>query len=65
MANVQLFLALGVPLAANGLLFLMLNSRMSAVENRMTSLEVTMTTRFDLIMSKLTDLDTSLTRLEA
>jgi uncharacterized coiled-coil protein SlyX len=39
-------------------------SRMAALEARMAALENTMTTRFDLIMGRLMDLDTRLTRLE-
>jgi hypothetical protein len=37
---------------------------MAAREARMAALENTMTTRFDLMMGRLMDLDTRLTRLE-
>lgn len=40
-----------------------LGSRMSGIESRMTALENTLTTRFDLIVGWLMDLDTRLTRL--
>ena len=68
MDNVQLYLAIGVPIVFNGIMFTVLavtiDSRMSGIESRMTALENTMTTRFDLIMGRLMDLDMRLTRLE-
>ena len=68
MANVQLYLAIGVPIVFNGIMFTLLavtsTSRMAALEARMAALENTMTTRFDLMMGRLMDLDTRLTRLE-
>jgi hypothetical protein len=74
MDNVQLYLAIGVPIVFNGLMFTglavtttsrmaALDSRMSGIESRMTALENTLTARFDLIMGRLMDLDTRLTRL--
>jgi hypothetical protein len=68
MDNVQVYLAIGVPIVFNGIMFTVLavtsTSRMAALEARMAALENTMTTRFDLIMGRLMDLDTRLTRLE-
>jgi hypothetical protein len=71
MTDTQLYLAIGVPsfvvlagMLVNGLLFMGLNSRMTALETRMTNLENTFTTRFDLLMGKLTDMDTRIGVLE-
>lgn len=75
MNNVQLCLAIGVPIVFNGLMFTVLaimatsrmaalDSRMSGIESRMTALESTLIARFDLIMGRPMDLDTRLTRLE-
>jgi hypothetical protein len=67
MDNVQLYLAIGVPIVFNGIMFTVLavmsTSRMAALESRMAALENTLTTRFDLIMGRLMDLHTRLTRL--
>ena len=41
-----------------------LESRMGSLENRMLALETSMNTRFDLIMGRLSDLDTRLSVLE-
>jgi hypothetical protein len=38
-------------------MFLSLNSRMSSVEGRMLNLENTFTTRFDLLMGRLIELE--------
>ena len=64
MTDVQLYLAIGVPsfvvlmgMLMNGLLFLGLNSRMTALEGRMANLENTFTTRFDLLMGRLIELE--------
>jgi hypothetical protein len=65
----QLYLAIGIPsfvaligILVNSALYIALantlNARMTALENRMTSLEATITTRFDLLMGKLAELDT-------
>ena len=71
MTDTQLYLAVGVPTIAlvlgmigNGLLFNALSARMSSLEARMLALESSMNTRFDLIMGRLTDLDTRLSVLE-
>jgi hypothetical protein len=69
--DTQLYLAVGVPTIAlvlgmigNGLLFNALSARMSSLQARMLALESSMNTRFDLIMGRLTDLDTRLSVLE-
>lgn len=78
MTDFQLYMAIGVPSFAvllgmimNGLLFQAINARMSAVEARMTALEARMTgleatfnMRFDLLMGKLSELDSRLSVLE-
>jgi hypothetical protein len=75
MNNTQLYLAIGVPILFNSLMFTVtvimttsrmaaLDARMSAIETRMTALENTLTTRFDLIMGRLMDLANRLTRVE-
>ncbi|MGA2145824.1 MAG: hypothetical protein ABSH49_12775 [Bryobacteraceae bacterium] len=69
--TLQLYLAIGVPTLAlvlgmigNGLLFNALSARMTSLEGRMLSLETSMNTRFDLIMGRLSDLDSRLSVLE-
>jgi hypothetical protein len=56
MDNVQLYLAIAVPILFNGIMFTVLavttTSRMSALEARIAALENTLTTRFDLIMGR-------------
>ena len=68
MTNEQLFLSLGIPIPVNGLMFVILNSRISSVESRvetrMTSLEASMKRRFDLLFGKIEEIDTCLARLE-
>ena len=71
MTDVQLYLAIGVPTLAlvlgmigNGLLFNGLSARMTSLEGCMLSLETSMNTRFDLIMGRLSDLDSRLSVLE-
>jgi hypothetical protein len=67
----QLYLAIGIPTIAlvlgmigNGYLFNALSARMSSLESRMLALETSMNTRFDLIMGRLSDVDTRLSVLE-
>ena len=69
--TLQLYLAIGVPTLAlvlgmigNGLLFNALSARMTSLGGRMLSLETSMNTRFDLIMGRLSDLDSRLSVLE-
>jgi hypothetical protein len=75
LTDLQLYLTIGVPsfvvlisILVNGFLYnslsSALNSRMSSLESRMLALEATFTTRFDLIMGKLSELDTRLGVLE-
>jgi len=78
MTDQQLYLTVGVPsfvalmgILVNGLLYISLNSRMSALDSRMTALEArmagleaTFTARFDLMMGKIMELDTRLSVLE-
>ena len=42
-----------------------LNSRMTSLENRLTNLENKFDTRFDLLLSKVVELDNRLSRIEA
>ena len=67
MTNEQFYILVGVPVLGillNALVFLSLNARMSTVEGRMAALELrmsnfenTFTTRFDLLMGRLIDLE--------
>ena len=67
MADAHLYLALGLPALAlvlgivgNGLLFNALSARMTSLENRMSTLEA----HFDLMMRKLSEIDSRLSVLE-
>ena len=71
MSDIQLYLSIGLPTLAvvigimvNGLLLSGLSARMSSLEARMLALENTTTTRFDLMMGKLSDLDNRMSVLE-
>lgn len=68
MTDTQLCLAIGVPIAFNAAIIGVLvayvnglntglNARMSALETRMINLENTFTTRFDLLMGRLIELE--------
>lgn len=60
MTNEQFYILVGVPVLGillNALVFLSLNSRMTTVEGRMLNLENTFTTRFDLLMGRLIELE--------
>jgi len=65
LANVPTFITvlIGI-LVSNGRLS-DLSSRMTALESRLTNLENKFDTRFDLLLSKVVDLDNRLTRIEA
>jgi hypothetical protein len=74
MDNIQLCVAIGVPIVFNGIMFTglvvtgtpwmkSLGSRMSGIESRMIALENTGATRCDLILERLADFDTRLARL--
>ena len=67
----SVYLAVGLPtvaimlgMAINALVFQSLSSRMNHVEGRMHNLDTKFDTRFDLLMSKLVDVDNRLTRVE-
>jgi len=71
MTETQLYIAIGIPTIAvllgilmNGLLYNALAGRMGSIEARMLALETTFTTRFDLIIGKLADLDTRISVIE-
>ncbi|MGA2269336.1 MAG: hypothetical protein ABSH44_12775 [Bryobacteraceae bacterium] len=71
MTGVPLYLAVGLPtvaimigMAINALVFQSLSARMNHIETRMHNLDTKFDTRFDLLMSKLVDVDNRLTRLE-
>jgi hypothetical protein len=71
MTDTQLHLAVGIPAIAlilgmigNGLVFNALSARIGSLETRTLALETSMSTRFDLIMCRLADLDTRLSVLE-
>jgi len=59
MSNEQFYTLVAIPLLGillNGLVFMSLNSRMSSVESQMLNSENTFTTRFDLLMGRLSEL---------
>ena len=58
MTNTQLYLAIGIPLLFNGLLFLMLLTRVNHVE---TIFNV----NFNLLVSKFMELDSRMSKIEA
>jgi hypothetical protein len=71
MAGMQFYLSIGIPslllalgMIGDGLLFNGLSARMSSLEARMLALETRVNTRFDLIMGRLSDLDTGLSVLQ-
>lgn len=64
-SNEQFYVLVSVPILGilvNALVFLSLNSRMSTVEARMMNLENTFTTRFDLLMGRLIELEKEIHR---
>ncbi len=65
MTNEQFYVLIGIPVLGillNALVFQSLSARMSSVEARMINIENTFTTRFDLLMGRLTDLEKDLHR---
>ena len=71
MTDMQLYMAIGIPTVAvllgilmNGLLYNSLSTRMSTVEARMLSLENTFTTRFDILMGVLSEVQVRIGVLE-
>ena len=71
MTDIQLYLAIGIPtiavvlgLITNGFLFNSLSARMSSLEARMLSLETSVNQRFDILIGKVSEMDTRLSILE-
>ncbi len=71
MTDTQLYLAIGIPtiavvlgLITNGFLFNALSARMSSLEARMLSLETSVNQRFDILIGKVSEMDTRLSILE-
>jgi hypothetical protein len=58
MSNLQLFLAMGVPVIFNGLLFVMLLTKVNQLENKFDA-------NFNLLVGKLMDMDNRLSKVEA
>ena len=64
MNNTQLFLSIGAPLLFNAIAFTWINSRFVTMEGRMTNLESSINIKVDIIIGKLHELDTRITRLD-
>lgn len=71
MTDTQLYLAIGVPTIAlvlgmigNGFLFNALSARMASLEQRMTALETSVNQRIDMLIGKVSELDTRLSVVE-
>ena len=71
MTDVQLYLAIGMPVLAvlagmpvNSVAVNSINSRLGSIETRLTSLESKFDTKFDILTGKVIELDNRLTRLE-
>jgi hypothetical protein len=62
--NAQLFLSIGAPRLFNAIAFTWINSRFATMEGRMTNLESSINIKLDLIIGKLHELGTRITRLE-
>ncbi len=65
MATEQFYTLIAIPLLGillNALVFRSLNSGVSSLESRMMNLENTFTTRFDLLMGRLSDLEKEIHR---
>lgn len=58
MTNLQLFLAMGVPVIFNGLLFLMLLTKVNQLETKFDA-------NFNLLVGKLMEVDSRLSKVEA
>ena len=58
MTNVQLYLAIGVPILFNSLLFIMLLTKINHLESKFDS-------NFNLLVGKLMELDSRLSKVEA
>ena len=71
MTDLQLYLAVGVPSAllavgmiGNGFLYNALSARITSLENRILALETSLNQRFDLLIGKVSELDTRISVLE-
>ena len=68
MTNLQLFIAIIVPMLFNGALIALVNSnmnaRMGALETRMLAFETSVNQRIDLLTGKVAELTNRVTRLE-
>jgi hypothetical protein len=65
--NAQFYFALSVPLVGilvNAALILMLNQRLSRLEDRVFSVDERMHTGFDLLIGKINEVDVRLARVE-
>ncbi len=58
MSNFQLFLAMGVPVLFNGLLFALLLTKVNHLENKFDA-------NFNLLVGKLMELDSRMSKVEA
>lgn len=65
LANVPTIITVLIGILLNNGRLSDLNSRFASVESRLSSLENKFDTRFDLLLSKVFDLDNRLTRIEA
>lgn len=65
LANVPTIITVLIGILLNNGRLSDLNSRFGSVESRLSSLENKFDTRFDLLLSKVIDLDNRLTRIEA
>ena len=64
-ANVPTIITVLIGILLNNGRFNDLNSRMATMESRLNSLDNKFDTRFDLLLSKVVDVDNRLTRIEA
>jgi hypothetical protein len=58
MTNVQLYLAIGIPILFNGLLFVALLTKVNHLENKFDA-------NFNLLVGKLMEVDSRLSKVEA
>jgi len=65
LANVPTIITVLIGILLNNGRLSDLNSRFASLETRLSSLEHKFDTRFDLLLSKVIDLDNRLTRIEA
>ena len=65
LANVPTMITVLVGIFINNARINDLNSRMSSMEGRLVNIENKFDTRFDLLLSKVLDVDNRLTRIEA